>query len=497
MINFTQIISSIKSALPSTAPRRIVSIHLGSHSIKGIVAKRSGKKATIISSAETEIDTGGIHDLSMVGRALSTVLNTLETDVKQAVIVTDRVKFLAGELAIPLGAKLSDEKLSAAVAWEIEPYLDFPAQAGLFDYRLDNKVSPGADTTRVLISAMSKKEFDEITGVLKDFRMSFRHAYSPESALAFSSWIRDSEKSRIAVNCRHETLTGIYLKRSEAPFLIQSFPLEPDVLLEDQITAMVQEFSASSGNPDEVVIAGSAACEELAENLKSGLDINCRIWSPEKDLEEYGVTIRTDGLNQGYATVTGASLQELGFSEKPVAVTGRVPLIKQIRERAYLTPAVALIIIALFFAGHYAVVKYRTNHFTSRISVLEKKKSMLTQVRDERVNLQSRQSKAYQKKEYLEKLLPARQKNLLFLLTHIPEVIPDDMILDELMQKEAASFSVNGFTLHTGSVGIFAGRLLKLDICKNITVKSITKQDVNGETDYFPYEFCMELVLKE
>ena len=118
MINFTQIISSIKSALPSTAPRRIVSIHLGSHSIKGIVAKRSGKKATIISSAETEIDTGGIHDLSMVGRALSTVLNTLETDVKQAVIVTDRVKFLAGELAIPLGAKLSDEKLSAAVARE-------------------------------------------------------------------------------------------------------------------------------------------------------------------------------------------------------------------------------------------------------------------------------------------------------------------------------------------------------------------------------------------
>ena len=497
MINFTEIISSIKSVLPSTAPRRIVSIHIGTHSIKAVVVKRSGKSAVVISSAETEIDSGSIYDISKVGRSLSAVLNALETDVKQAIIVTDRVKFLAGELAIPPGTKLSDEKLSAAVAWEIEPYLDFPAQAGLFDYRLETKVLPGADTTRVLISAMSKNEFDEITGVLKDFRISFRHAYSPESALAFSSWIRDSEENRIAVNCRNETLTGIYLKSSEDPFLIQSFPLEPDVLLEDQIIAMVQDFSASSGNPNEVVIAGDAASEELVENLKSGLDINCRIWCPEKDLEACGVTIKTDDLNPGYATVIGASLQELGFSEKPVAVTGRVPLIKQIRERAYLAPAVALIIIALFFAGHYAVVKYRTNHFTSRISVLEKKKKMLTQMRDERVNLQSRQSKAYQKKEYLEKLLPARQKNLLFLLTHIPEVIPNNIILDELMQKEAASFSVSGFTLCTGSVGIFAGRLSKLDICKNITVKSITKQDVNGETDYFPYAFCMELVLKE
>ncbi len=478
-------------------PRKIVlSIHIGKKSVKAITVKRTGKKAVIVSSAEVETEPDAVYDINKTGRALSNVLNELGSDAKHGIIVTERVKFLASELAVPRGTKLSEDKLSAAVAWEMEPYLDFPAQDGIFDYRLveDKTV---LDATPVLISAMTRDEFNRMSEILKDFRISLCRAYSPEGALAFSSWIKGKGEDKIAVNCRQDALTGIYLKASADPFLIQSFPLEPGALPEDQIAAMVQEISASVGNVKKIVIAGDAASEELAERVKTKLDADARIWCPEKELEEYGLTVETADLHPGYAAVIGASLQELGFSGKPVGVTGRVPFIKQVREQAYLAPAIGLAVIIVCFLGHYGIVKHRIGYYTTEISSLEKEKKALTLLRDERTRLQSKQKSASQKRIYLEKLLPARQKNLLLLLTQLPEVIPNDMVIKNLTQKEASAFSVDGFALHTGSIGLFAGRLSKLDGCREVKIKSITKQKVGEEKASFPYEFCMEVVFKE
>ena len=496
MLNLTRIISSLKSVFPSTGPRKIISIHLGMNSVKAVVVKRKGKKAVIVSSAEIKTDPDALYDISKTGRAISSILNDLGSNVKQGIIVTDRVKFLASELAIPPGIKLSEERLSAAVAWEIEPYLDFPAGEGIFDYRLIPG-NTGQVTTPALISAMAKGEFKELAGILKDFRISLRHAYSQEGALAFSSWVKGREKERIAVNCGQDTIIGMYLKASEDPFLIQRFPLEPAILFEDQIASMVRELSASSGEVKEIIIAGDTASEELAESLQSKSGADVRIWSPEKEFEEYGVTMEITGLHPGYAVVIGAALQELGFAGKPVAVTGRVSSIKRVRDRAYLAPAVALAVIIVCFTGHYALVKHRIGFFASDISALEGKKKILTRLRDERVSLQKRQSSASQKRRYLEELLPARQKNLLSLLTQIPEAIPCDMILENLTQNESADFSVTGFALHTGSIGLFAGKLSKFDGCEQVKIKSITGQDKSGGTISFPYAFCIKVVLKK
>ncbi len=487
----------LKSVIPSTAPRKLISIHIGKNSVKAIAVKRTGKKAVIVSSAEVETEPDAVYDINKTGRALSNVLNELGSGAKQGIIVTGRVKFLASELAVPPGTKLSEDKLSAAVTWEMEPYLDFPAQDGIFDYRLveDKTIS---NSKPVLISAMTKEEFNEMSEILKDFRISLCRAYSPESALAFSSWVSKGEgEDKIAVNCRQDALTGIYLKASADPFLIQSFPLEPGALLEDQIIAMVQEINSSAGDVKKIVIAGDAVSEELAENVKTKLDADIRIWRPEKELEEYGVTMETANLHSGYAAVIGAALQELGFSGKPVGVTARVPFIKQAREHAYLAPAVGLAVIIVCFLGHYGIVKHRIGHYSTEISSLEKKKKALTLLRDERIGLQSRQNSASQKRIYLEKLLPARQKNLLFFLKRVPDVILNDTILESLIQKEESSFFLNGFALHTGSIGLFAGKLSKLDGCKEVKIKSITKQKVGEEKFSFPYEFCMEIVLKE
>jgi len=436
-------LEKLKSILPSTAPRKIVSIHIGKNSVKAIAVKRTGKKVSIVSSAEVETEPDAVYDINKTGRALSNVLNELGSSARQGIIVTERVKFLASELAVPRGTKLSEDKLSAAVAWEMEPYLDFPAQDGIFDYRLveDKTV---LDATPVLISAMTRDEFNGMSELLKDFRISLGRAYSPESALAFSSWISKSTgEDKIAVNCRRDALTGIYIKASADPFLIQNFPLEPGISVEDQIKTMVLEINASAGDVKKIIIAGDAASEELVERIKTKLDaVDVRIWTPEKDLEEYGVTVETADLHPGYAAVIGASLQELGFSGKPVGVAGRAPLIKQAREHAYLAPAVALTFIIVCFLGHYGIVKHRTGYYTIEISSLEEKKSALTLLQKERTDLQTRQSSAYKKKRYLEDLLPAHQKNLLLLLTQIPEVIPEDMILENLTQEKSSAFSI-------------------------------------------------------
>ena len=489
-------LEKLKSVFPSIAPRKLISIHIGKNSVKAITVKRTGKKVSIVSSAEVETEPDVVYDINKTGRALSTVLNELGSIARQGIIVTERVKFLASELPVPPGTKLSEDKLSAAVAWEMEPYLDFPARDGIFDYRLvKNKTILGS--TPVLISAMTKDEFNGMSEILKDFRISLCRAYSPESALAFSSWIKDKDEDKIAVNCRQDVLTGIYMKALADPFLIQSFPVEPGILVEDQIKTMVLEINASAGDIKKIVIAGDAASEELAERIKTKVDADVRIWRPEKDLEEYGVTVETADLHPGYAEVIGASLQELGFSGKPVGVTGIVPLIKQAREHAYLAPAAGLAVIIVCFLGHYGIVKHRIGYYTTEISSLEKKKKALTMLQEERASLQSRQSSASKKKRYLEDLLPARQKNLLLLLTQLPEVIPNDMVMKNLTQKEAAAFSIAGFALRTGSIGVFAGKLSKLDGCREVKIKSITKQDPGEEKVSFPYEFCMEVVLKK
>ncbi|MBW1741281.1 MAG: hypothetical protein JRJ42_09150 [Deltaproteobacteria bacterium] len=509
MTNISGIFSALRSRVPSTSPKKVISIHIGRNSLKAVVVRRDRKRLVIVSAAQVETDTEATYDLNKIGRALSNLLNELGSYPKDGIIVTDQVKFLASELPIPPGKKLPEERLAAAVAWEMEPYIDFVVQEGLFAYRLQQDRTR-TDNTPVLISAMGKSEFEAISEILKDFRISLSHAYSPDGAFAFASEVRGDAENRIVISCQHSAITALFLSTTSEAFVlkaipvepgfhiavIETIPVEPGVPLDQQIKRVVHELTGSIGEAKEVVVAGDLASEELIDQLKAELSTEVTIWKPEENLKGFGITLETGDMGPAYAAAMGAAVQELGLVGRPLGVTDKIPLIKRVRERVHLAPAVALATVILCFIGHYAFVKSRIGHYTSEVKELEQKKKVFTRLRDERTRLTSRQKDIAGKKRYLENL-PERQKNLVLLLSGIPDLLPDTMVLENIIQEDATSFSIAGSALQASSIGLFANQLSRLEAGKQVTVKAITKQDESKEKGRLPYGFSVELTLKE
>lgn len=496
MINISGIFSALRSRLPSTSPKKVISIHIGRHSLKGVVVRRDGKRVVIVSAAQVEIDTDAAYDMNKIGRALSSLLNELGSYPKAGIIVTEQVKFLASELGIPPGKKLPEDRLTAAVAWEMEPYVDFPVPEGLFAYRLQPDKTR-IDATPVLISAMGKGEFATMAEIFKDFHITLRRTYSPEGAFALASMARTTGQNRIVINCQQDTINGIFLKATAEPSVFQSLPVEPGIPLEKQLQLMIDELIASAGGEaEEVIIAGDIVIDGSVDSPTMELPQNARFWQPEKDPGGFDVRVETADVGPAYAVAVGAAIQELGLVGRPMGVTDKIPLIKRVRERVHLAPAAALVIVILCFFGHYAFVKSRTAHYTSEVKELEEKKKVFTQSRDERTGLTSRQRDITEKKKYLERL-PGRQRNLLLLLSGIPGVLPDTMVLENVTQEDAATFSIAGSALQASSIGLFVNQLSRLEACKQVRVKAITKQDESKEKGALPYGFSVDLTLKE
>jgi len=488
---FPNLASGVSGIFLPGSVNEILSIDLGRRSLKGVVLKKRGKRAHLLSVKEKELKSPA-HEINEIVRELGSLLRELEPFPKHVVIVTDHVKFLASELNLPRGKKLPAERLIAAVAWEMEPYLDFPTSEALLAYQVQEDRTE-TDTSTVLITAMSRSTFSRLREIFKDYRLILGRTYSPECAFAFDPGIQKDAENKIIIESRHDTVVGTFLRDKDTT-LFQNFPFDPEgPARKDDLKQMIYELRDPSVRMEdvEIVLAGDATSDELLEELRKELN-NVRFWRPEDDFK--GIKIISDVLKVGpqYATAMGAALQELGLGGKGrLGVTDRIPFGKKVKQKFYLLPVAGSALVLLCFLGHYAYMKKSINDHSSKIQKLQTERKELLELKKKREALESKEKGILRKKKYLENL-PGRQKNFALAVLGISHVIPYDVVLARL-SWEKHGFSIEGHALEVHSIAIFVKKLSGLESCKSVDLKSWSKKDATIGGIVLPYSFVIKV----
>ena len=484
-------ITRIRDRFIPFLPRQVVVIDLGKSSIKLVAAKQKREGMVISSCAEVDRSTDDVyHDLE-------SLLSKEEFSSGAAVIVTDQARFLASELNMPSGGKISADKLLAAASWEMEPYLDFPPSEGLFVYQLQ-KHKTSEDSTPVLISAVDRKTYSSFSEILKKYRLTLRRAYSPEAAFTASIHIPEEGKNKMVIDCYKDILRGI-LFLSTGPFVFQNISLEARDL-EESVKEMIQDLAVNVGKVEEIVIAGDEALDELIQELKPEFE-NIRLWGHEDALAKIELAPDLIGFGPKYAAAVGAALQELKLAHKPpFGVTDRVFLLKSVakkaREDRRVLPALVLAIFFLSITGHYTTTKMSMSRYRGKINGLEEEKRRLLVPVEKKRKLEEKIREIKQKKEYLEKVLSISNRNLLILLDGLSCLRPPDVVLTRLFQEEDKSFTIEGRAFQGRSVAHFIQRLSGLKFCEEARLKNLENNE-SRENEVFPHHFAISLRFKE
>lgn len=479
-------LNKLKNLFSYFKKNEILAIELGRDVIRGVVVKKEGEKVAILTKAEVVTS----HKFTNYHEDIDRVLEKLGRYPKRVVLVSPEVKFLTGELPIPANTKLSSGKLSEAVKWEAQAYLDFSISEGLFGYQLqDNKYSSGK-AVPVLITAISKGTYGRLADICKRCHLNLEAVYAKENAFAYSLNRFSGAKKSVILNLE-QNLIGGALINSGHPIVFQTAPL-------DAVERLVSDLISVAGGVDKVIIAGSQGgyVEKVIDKLR-GLMLSVRLWRPQDDILGFQ-TKNLSGISSQFASCAGAALQELKVTSKgELGIDDRVALNVRFKLSAHILPLVIVGVVLTGFLVHYLFIKSSFWRYSSVVKKLEIEKRTYENNLSELKNIKSQISSSYKKKNYIETVLPARNKRLLNLFDGIAGEIPYDVILDRIIQDESDVFLLEGSGLSAGSITTFVGQLEHLKVTQEAKLQSISEKKTGAEdTDMFLYQFRIKVVLK-
>ena len=492
---------------------KILVIEIGSYSLKGIVVRRSGRRLVVVSTAAVPFSGDVAPDVTKIGRALTNLLSDLGAYPKKVIVVTNQVRFFVGSLEIPNNVKIPEDRITGAVTWEVEPYLDFPVIDGMFGHRLCRTKSGGGKTPAV-ISAIEKNAFADIVSVFKDFDLTVCRVYSPEGAVAFASENNFQSRSAITFYNDGQSLISAFIRPgSQKPVLrtdrlkpgftvdaVESIPLEPGIPLKRQVMDIIQAYQTNDDIPGAVILGGESVSEDLVDDIQGDMpgdaDIDIRLWDMAMDLGSMKIRSDAGPVAPVYAAALGAAIQEFGKTGQPLGLTDRVSMTEKVRHRIHLAPVLALVFVILCFGGHYIFLQKQMAGFAKQLEALNKDKQVYTGLKNERTSLLKHQKDIKSKEKYLTNILPERQKHLMGFLTGLPGVVPDNIVVTEISQAGTNVFILTGRGLRTASVGVFAMQLAGLDGIRQAEINGIERIAQKGDTTCMPYEFSIQITLK-
>jgi Tfp pilus assembly protein PilN len=484
-------LDALKTRLPSFSSQSLVAIELGDRTVRAVMAKKAGK-GVVVTRALTAERTG-TDPAEAVDRLLEA-----DGDFKgPAILVTDQVKFLASEISVDGAESLPQDKLDAAAMWEIEPYLDFPPANGLFACRL-LKYLKSEEATPALIFAMDRGAYGQISQRLKKRGLDLRRAYAPEGALAGAVAAPGAGRHKIVVKCAPGALKGVVLT-PEGPSIFQDLPLmEGATADEETIRGMLYDLTASADGPAEIVLAGAAGSDGLAETLAAEF-AGLRLWGAE-DVDGLDAGVDAADFGPGYAALLGALSNEFGLvGAAPLGVTDQVPIAARIQQlfqkNKRLAPALAIGLLLVCLAGHHMVVRTSIGGYRAEIEALEKEKRRLLRPREEKERLTQALDETRQRQAYLETVLAAGNSNLLGLLAAVSTSLPGDVVLNRLYQKDSGSYWIEGNAFMGKSVYAFNEALSQIEGCKATSLETLRRVEQASDVrqKLLPYGFVINV----
>jgi Tfp pilus assembly protein PilN len=476
-------------------PDQMMGIHLERDEIAVLSLKEEETGFTVRSAVRAPRSTG---DLS---GDLGAIFSKGEGGLfrGKAVIVTDDVKFLAIDLRAAGSERLSEEKLLAAAIWEMEPYLDFPPSDGLFECRSLAR-SQASGTVPVLVSAIHKKTYAELTDALKGYGIDLVAAYPPQAALACASSLPEAGKSRILLDVGRDSTKAVLLSEF-GPLVFQDRPADgPAGLSEGTIRDMLYELGAREGNEIELLLSGRDLDEGLVGSFDSDFSVT-RTWGTT-DLPGKESHCAAAEFGPAYAIVAGAVLGAMGRSGTMIpAVTDRIPLgkkaAKAIRDNRKSVPAVVLGGFVLCLALHFGYTHFRISRYQSAVQRLEKERESLETPLVENKRLKSEIEKTETKTKFIRTTLPLQRRYMLILLEALPKMVPPDLVVSKIRQLDTRTFTLEGNAYRGKAITDFSQALGTMEGCRDACLTGVQRTSNDSmRSKTLPYEFAVKVVFR-
>lgn len=476
-------------------PGQMMGIHLEHDEITVLSLKEEETGFTVRSAVRTPRSSGDLG--GDLGRIFTKGGGGLFRG--KAVIVTDDVKFLAIDLRAAGSEKLSEEKLLAAAIWEMEPYLDFPASDGLFECQLQTRTQAG-DTIPVLISAILKKTYAELTAALKGYGIDLVAAYPPQAALACASNLPEPGKSKILLDVGRDNIKAVLLSEN-GPVVFQDRPTDtPADLSEGTIRDIVYGLGAREGDEIEMLLSGRDLDEDLVKAFDSDFTVT-RAWGTA-DLPGKDPVCAAAEFGPAYAIATGAVLRTMGRNGAMIpAVTDRVPLgkraAKAIKDNEKAVPAIVLSGFVLCLGLHFGYTQFRISRYQSAIQRLEKEKESLEAPLTENKRLRGEIEKAQKKTKFIRDTLPVQQRHILILLEALPKMVPLDLVVNKIRQLDTRTFTLEGNAFRGKAITDFSQALVTMEACRDASLTGVQRASNDStRSKALPYDFTIKVVFK-
>jgi Tfp pilus assembly protein PilN len=480
---------------------RILAIEFGRTSTQAVVVARSGESAQVQAAARVEAQ--GREDPA---EAIRRVLESIDSAPRACVIVTPMVQTFTCQLGIPPGqvASMSADQIGRAARFEVEPYIEFAVDEGLFTVDvITRKTRANVKTTPVRVSVVYRKQYEILETVCKKAGLKLRAAYPSDMSFAFAGpRVEDPNTFVLTLDLREEGSRAALangadlLAARNIPVLLQDgFGVQGDGAFgvagnadeaAGNIVATLSEFGGDWASPSEIILTGPAADEAIAASLDQQMAASTvRRWSPEVTTGR--VQSSVGHVEPHFASAIGAAVQEFDLSGgRSLGLNSSMSPVERVRQGMSIAPLIVVILLVLIFVGHYIVMRASLQEIekahqekAGESKQLQGRVNQLAAMRSEIQSAQMEKSELKRQIEFLESLGEREDSLAGEILLVVSERIPQEVVLTSLVENAdvPGRYNLKGYGLRPSFISAFAADLQGAPKAKAVSIRGITEVD--------------------
>ena len=487
--------------------RKLLAVEVVGKHIRAALITKKGRGFEILDFSQ--VDRPDPEDDLPAIEAIKTLATRMDYTSGPAVYVTSLARAVEISMNRKKISKMKHYQLMEAVKWEVEPYTGVTGMQALIGVKKKEKAAPepgmileqDEEDIAVNVSVIEKNIYRAIKERFKVAGFKLVRIYPPEVCFYMPVFMEEFESPRAILDIGQDYSNFAILK-GESPTLINTLPVSMEAIIDHltgnpsgELESTLKFTARQTPEPMPLIISGPGAGDRRIVDYISSICANGAETIALK--KAAGLTGGgDDSLNAVYATVAGAGIRDLKSKKERLAgVNDAEPLVPRLKKSAYLMPLIATVLLIAFLFGHFQYMRWQESSFKSRIAKLS------AELKEKKVR-HSKYDKALKESEALKKKIELAKNRIAFATNKADEdiahvinffsdlagLIPENVILEKLIQENRLEYRVAGKSLDLSSVGGFATKMQEKRWCESVVIKSIEKT----EADRLSFEFSIK-----
>ena len=487
--------------------KKLLAVEVAGKYIRAAVVTKRGRGFEILDFLQ--IDRPDPEDDLPAIEAIKSLATRMDYTSGPAVYVTSLARAVEISMNRKKASKMKHYQLMEAVKWEVEPYTGVTGMQALIGVKKKEKAAPepgmileqDEEDIAVNVSVIEKNIYRAIKERFKIAGFKLVRIYPPEVCFYMPVFMEEFESPRAILDIGQDYSNFAILK-GESPTLINTLPVSVEAIIDHltgnpsgELESTLKFTARQVPEPMPLIISGPGAGERRIVDYISSICANGAETIALK--KAAGLTVAgDDSLNAVYATVAGAGIRDLKSKKERLAgINDAEPLVPRLKKSAYLMPLIVTILLIIFLFGHFQYMRWQESSFKSRIAKLS------AELKEKKAR-NSKYDKARKESEALKKEIDFAKNRIAFAtnkadedIAHVIDffrdiagLIPENVILEKLIQENKLEYRLAGKSLDLSSVGGFATKMQAKKWCESVVIKSIEKT----EADRLSFEFSIK-----